>query len=155
MGSVIYKALASRLGLTPKERFYSLLAVGSLAAWFGFIGAAWLGIPGAAESQLFGVEPLLVIGLMIGESQKHGIPKLFAGTGIVTGLTFAAGALLEANPSGGLWILLVFLTPSLVMMIFAARGLRRNWAAAIAGGDIWRAPLPPGTIQGEAQESQK
>jgi len=143
IGTVIYRAVANRLGLTPRERLYSLLAVGAISAWFGLFWASWLGIPGAADAARFGVEPLLVIGLMIGESQRHGIPRMLGGTAIVAGVTFAATALLEANPTGGLWIFMVCITPAIILMAVATRRMRNDWSAAIAGGDVWQAPLPP------------
>lgn len=142
VGSVIYRFVANRLGLTPRERLYSLLAVGSIVAWFGLFWASWLGIPGAEDAARFGVEPLLVIGLMIGETQRYGIPKMAGGTVIVAGVTYVATTLLEANPTGGLWIFLMCLTPAIILMAVATRRMTNDWEAAIAGGDRWRAPLP-------------
>jgi hypothetical protein len=143
VGTVIYRAVANRLGLTPRERLYSLLAVGAISAWFGLFWASWLGIPGAADAARFGVEPLLVIGLMIGESQRHGISRMLGGTAIVAGVTFAARALLEANPTGGLWVFLLCVTPAVIMMALATKRMRHEWSAAIAGGDTWQSSLPP------------
>jgi hypothetical protein len=143
IGTVIYRAVANRLGLTPRERLYSLLAVGAITAWFGLFWASWLGIPGAADAARFGVEPLLVIGLMIGESQRRGIPKMLGGTAIVAGVTFAASTLVEANPTGGLWIFMVCITPAIILMAVATRRMRDDWSAAIAGGDLWQAPITP------------
>jgi hypothetical protein len=143
VGTFIYRAVANRLGLTPRERLYSLLAVGSISSWFGLFWATWLGVPGAADADRFGVEPLLVIGLMMAESQREGIPKMLGGTAIVAAVTFAGSVLIEANPAGALWIFLVLLIPSLILMVSATRQMQKNWAGAITGGDRWGAPLPP------------
>lgn len=147
VGTVIYKAVANRLGLTPRERLYSLLAVGSISAWFALFWASWLGVPGAGDADRFGVEPLLVIGLMIGESQRYGIPKMLGGTAIVAVVTFVASILIEANPGGAFWIFLLCLIPSALLMFAATKEMKKNWAAAIAGGDLWETPLPPGKPQ--------
>lgn len=147
VGTFIYQRVANAFGLTPRERLYSLLAVGAIVAWFGLFWATWLGIPGAGEAERFGVEPLLVIGLMIGESQRVGIPKMLAGTTLVTSVSFIAHALLEANPAGSLWIFALCLTPAIVLMVLAHRRMTAEWTEAIKGGDRWGNTLHRSTMQ--------
>jgi len=154
VGTVIYRASANRLGLTPKERLYALLAVGAISTWAVLFWASWLGFPGAADAARFGVEPLLVTGLMIGESQRVGIPKMLGGTAIVAGVTFAASSLLAANPTGGLWVFIVCITPAIILMAFATRRMRKEWSAAIAGGDVWHIPRSTGSASAEKRKEQ-
>lgn len=137
VGTLIYSAVSERLGLTPRERLYSLLAVGSIVAWFGLFWAEWLGLPGAAEANQFGFEPLLVIGLMIGETQRFGLWRMLAGTTLVTAIVWGAETLILLNPLGTWWALLGGLG---IAGIFAMAGvvrLRREWRIALLGGDQW------------------
>ena len=142
VGTVIYRAVAKTMGLTPRERLYSLLAVGSIVSWFGLFWASWLGIPGAEAAERFAVEPLLVIGLMIGETQRFGLGRTLGGTAIVGVVTWCAQVLFEANPSGAWWIFVVLLIPATVLMVFATRSMVAEWRAAIAGGEVWGTPRP-------------
>jgi hypothetical protein len=146
VGTLIYSAVSEKLGLTPRERLYSLLAVGSIAAWFGLFWAEWLGLPGAAEANQFGFEPLLVIGLMIGETQRFGLWRMLAGATLVTAVVWGAETLVALIPAGE-WIALagaLILSASLY-----GRGIirmRAEWALAIQGGTRWGgSPLPPKT----------
>lgn len=135
IGTVIYRLVADRLGLTPRQRLYSMLAVGAIVSWFGLFWAEWLGVPGAERAHEFGVEPLLVIGLMMGEMVRYGIPRMLAGSVLVFALAWGVSVLAASSPLlagaalvGGLAIATAFFA------IGAAR-VRREWAMAWAGGD--------------------
>ena len=143
IGTFIYRWVADYLNLTPRERLYSLLAVGGIVSWFGLFWASWLGIPGAEQAEMFGVEPLLVIGLMMGETQRFGIIRMLAGTTLVTAVTWGANYLLVNNPGGVWWVLMVSLVPAAILMVLASRSLVRDWRGAVAAGDRWGARMPP------------
>lgn len=144
VGTLIYSAVSEKLGLTPRERLYSLLAVGSIVAWFGLFWAEWLGLPGAAEANQFGFEPLLVIGLMIGETQRFGIWRMLAGATIVTTVVWGSEALIALFPAGQ-WIALGgALVISAGLYAMGIIRMRAEWVSAIQGGDQWgRKPAPP------------
>lgn len=143
IGTFIYRWVADYLNLTPRERLYSLLAVGGIVSWFGLFWASWLGIPGAAQAEMYGVEPLLVIGLMMGETQRFGIIRMLAGTTLVTAVTWGANYLLVNNPGGVWWVLMVSLVPAAILMVLASRSLVRDWRGAVAAGDRWGTRMPP------------
>jgi hypothetical protein len=146
VGTLIYSAVSERLGLTPRERLYSLLAVGSIVAWFGLFWAEWLGLPGAAEANQFGFEPLLVIGLMIGETQRFGLWRMLAGSTIVTTVVWGSETLIDLFPAGQ-WIALGgALVISAGLYAMGIIRMRAEWVSAIQGGDQWgRQPVPPAT----------
>lgn len=143
IGTFIYRWVADYLNLTPRERLYSLLAVGGIVSWFGLFWASWLGIPGAEQAEMYGVEPLLVIGLMMGETQRFGITRMLAGTTLVTAVTWGANYLLVNNPGGVWWVLLVSLVPAAILMVLASRTLTKDWRGAVAAGDRWGTRMPP------------
>lgn len=138
IGSVIYKWSANFLGLSPKQAFFSLLSVGSIAAWFGSFWASYLGIPGAAEIEKFALEPLLVVGLLIGETARFGIVKTLAGTGFVTLATLVVLSLVS-NSVIPIWAAYA-LTASLfaVSLAVAFKKVKRDWFAAVEGGSRYR-----------------
>ena len=125
------------MGLSPKQAFYSLLAVGSLAAWFGLFWASYLGVPGAVEVEGFALEPLLVVGLMIGETARFGATRTIAGATLVCvagwGITSLVGAGLISTLAAYA-ITLVLLTAG---MIFAFRHVKKGWDAAVKGSIRW------------------
>ena len=143
IGTFIYRWVADYLNLTPRERLYSLLAVGGIVSWFGLFWASWLGIPGAEQAEMYGVEPLLVIGLMMGETQRFGIIRMLAGTTLVNAVTWGANYLLVNNPGGVWWVLMVSLVPAAILMVLASRSLVRDWRGAVAAGDRWGTRMPP------------
>ena len=137
VGAFIYKRVANFMGLSPKQAFYSLLAVGSLAAWFGLFWASYLGVPGAVEVEGFALEPLLVVGLMIGETARFGPTRTIAGATLVCvagwGITSLVGAGLISTLAAYA-ITLVLLTAG---MIFAFRHVKKGWDAAVKGSIRW------------------
>ena len=137
VGAVIYRTIADSLGLARKERFYSLLAVGSIASWFGLFWATYLGIPGAAAVAAYPIEPLIVIGLMIGETVRYGALRTALGAAVVFAVTAAAAFLIDGDP--GLTPVVVTVAMMLVagaVAVSLAR-IRREWAIALKGGDRW------------------
>jgi hypothetical protein len=135
IGYAIYQLVAKFLGLTPKQRLYSLLIVGSISSWFGLFWAEWLGIPGAEAAHSFGVEPLLVIGLLIAETARYGIPKMLTGASIVVVTTLLTMIVME-QVGGYDWIVLLTLIAVLAIPVaFALRRVRRGWLMALYGGE--------------------
>jgi len=137
VGAVIYRRISDAMGLSKKERLYSLLAVGSIAAWFGLFWATWLGIPGAAEVAAYPIEPLIVIGLMIGETVRYGPVRTAVGSAVVFAVTAAAASVIQTRPA---------LTPvvlAVAMLVVAAVigqsliAINREWRIALRGGDRW------------------
>lgn len=137
VGAVIYRTVADSLGLSKKERLYSLLAVGSIASWFGLFWATYLGVPGAAAVAAYPIEPLIVIGLMIGETVRYGFVRTAAGSTVVFAVTAVAAEMIGSKPE---------MTPLVVAaaMAFVAAvigvsliRIRREWKVALAGGDMW------------------
>lgn len=137
IGAAIYKWAANFLGLSPKQAFYSLLAVGSITAWFALFWADYFGLPGAEVVNLYVLEPLLVVGLMIGETARFGPVRMLLGAILVA----TSGIALTSAVSMG--ILLPWVAYLLVVVLFALgirHGLRkvhRGWEAAVAAGQRW------------------
>lgn len=139
IGAFVYKRAADFMGLSPKQAFYSLLAVGSIAAWFGLFWASYLGIPGAAQVEGFALEPLLVVGLMIGETARFGAIRTIIGATLVGVAGWSITSLVSTgvlSTVAGYLIAAVFLVAGL---IYAFRGVRRGWDAAVAGSSRWDA----------------
>lgn len=140
VGTLVYRSVAEKLGLTPRERLYALLAVGAISGWFGLFWAEWLGIPGAAEANLYGFEPLLVIGLMIGETQRFGLWRMLAGATIVTAATWGAETLIAVHPQGTWWALAAGIGVAGFLWFIGAIRIRKEWHSALASGDSWGKP---------------
>lgn len=137
VGSTIYRSIADSLGLSKKERLYSLLAVGSIASWFGLFWATYLGIPGAAAVAAFPIEPLIVIGLMIGETVRYGVIRTALGSTVVFTVTASAAYVIDRDPQ--MTPVVVAAAMALVAAIIAASLVRvkREWRIALEGGDKW------------------
>lgn len=137
VGSTIYRSIADSLGLSKKERLYSLLAVGSIASWFGLFWATYLGIPGAAAVAAFPIEPLIVIGLMIGETVRYGVIRTALGSTVVFTVTASAAYVIGRDPQ--MTPVVVAAAMALVAAIIAASLVRvkREWRIALEGGDKW------------------
>lgn len=137
VGSMIYRSIADSLGLSKKERLYSLLAVGSIASWFGLFWATYLGIPGAAAVAAYPIEPLIVIGLMIGETVRYGVVRTAAGSTVVFTVTAAAAYVIGNDP--GKTPVVVAAAMAFVAAVMGASliRVRREWQIAIDGGDRW------------------
>lgn len=137
VGSSVYRLLADKLGISHRERLTVLLATGSLVSWFGLFWAGWLGIPGAATVASYPIEPLIVIGLMIGETVRYGLARTAAGSAVVFAVTAAAAWVMERNP--GLTVPVVAAAMLLVAVIIAASlvRVRREWTIALRAGDRW------------------
>lgn len=139
IGAFVYKRVADFMGLSPKQAFYSLLAVGSLVAWFGLFWASYFGVPGAAQVESYALEPLLVVGLMIGETARFGAIRTIAGATLVGASGWAITSLVSSgviSTFGGYFIAVILLTAGL---IYAFKGVKRGWEAAVAGSSKWAA----------------
>lgn len=143
-GAGIYRAIADSLGLSPKERFYALLAVGSIASWFGLFWAQYLGIPGAAEVAAYAVEPLIVIGLMIGETARYGIARTAAGSVVVYAVTAGAAAVIAQRPGATGYVVAAAMAIVAGIIGVSLIRIRREWAIALAAGDKWG--VTPGNL---------
>lgn len=137
LGSWIYRTVADSLGISGKERLYALMAVGSLASWFGLFWAGWLGIPGAAAVAAYPIEPLIVIGLMIGETVRFGVLRTLAGSAVVFVVTAVAARTLEARPELTYAVLAASLLAAVAIIGASLIRVRHEWAVALQGGDRW------------------
>lgn len=134
VGTLIYRAVEKPLGLTPRQRHYSILAVGAIVSWFGLFWAEWLGVPGAELAYQFGVEPLLFIGLMIAETMRSGPAKMFGGTAIVVAVTLGLSLTASMAPQFLWLVFLAVVAVSAVLIIRAIGPMRGRWYAALAAG---------------------
>ena len=131
LGTLVYNWVSKYVGLTPKQRLYSIMIVASIASWFGLFWADWLGIPGAEIAQQYAVEPLLVTGLMIAETIRRGVPKMIGGSTVVISVTFAAQWLIATHPRGGLFVVLGVLAIAAALVGYAAGELRKSWLTVL------------------------
>ena len=83
IGTEIYKRVSRWFLLTPRQETHAILIVGGISSWFALFWADWIGIPGAAATNEYSLEPIIVIGLMILESSRIGYRKSFGGTALV------------------------------------------------------------------------
>ncbi|AVG23061.1 poly-gamma-glutamate biosynthesis protein CapC [Pontimonas salivibrio] len=143
IGAVIYRAVARYVGLSPKQRLYSIMIVSAIASWFGLFWADWWGIPGAEIAQQYAVEPLLVTGLMVSETVRRGIPRMLGGGVLVVGLTFVAQWLLAEHPRGGLFVILGLVALVVWAFGFAAGAMRNTWIRVLRESDHY-GPDNPG-----------
>jgi hypothetical protein len=137
VGAFIYKRVANFMGLSPKQAFYSLLVVGSLVAWFGLFWASVLGIPGTEQVESFALEPLLVVGLLIGETARFGAIRTVAGAALVGIAGWGITSLVSFGVISTLaayFITVVLLTAGIM---FAFKEVKRGWDAAVAGSSRW------------------
>lgn len=137
IGSLIYRSIADSLGLSNKERLYALLAVGSIASWFGLFWATYLGIPGAAAVAAYPIEPLIVIGLMIGETVRYGVVRTLVGSAVVLTVTMVAADFIRSDPAKTGAVLaaaMVFVAAVIGMSLVR---INREWKVALRGGDRW------------------
>jgi hypothetical protein len=157
IGTLIFRLVERALGLTPRQRLYSLMAVGAIVSWFGLFWAEWWGVPGAEIAHGFAVEPLLIIGLMMGEMVRFGIPRMLSGSALVFGLTWLAYYLSVAHPASSAGVLVAALLISLAFMVWGYRNLSREWTFSLRGGNRWaqRAPVGTKVEKPKAKESRK
>ena len=148
IGTLIYRLVERALGLTPRQRLYSLLAVGAIVSWFGLFWAQWLGIPGAEQAHLFAVEPLLVIGLMMGEMVRWGIPRMLAGSTMVFLVVLGVAFVVTTYPQWSLAALAVVMGLSALVFAHGAKAVRREWHEAIVGGSSYTGSLGQTTRKG-------
>lgn len=138
VGALIARYVSNRMALTPRQRLYAILVVSSIASWFGLFWLDWLGLDAARFQSEFGVETLLVIGLMINEIIKVGPTRAYGGAAMVLALTavanwaFITGGTLE-------WILLAVVAIALATLYgFALKAERAKWKLALEAGSTWR-----------------
>lgn len=137
LGSLIYRGIADSLGLSKKERLYSLLAVGCIASWFGLFWAEYLGVPGAAQVAEYPVEPLIVIGLIIGETVRYGFVRTAAGSTVVFGVTAIAADLLIRRPESTAVVVIAAMAFVVAVIGVSLIRIRREWKIALEGGNRW------------------
>ncbi len=98
-GTYIYRWVARWLWLTPRQELHTILIVGGIVAWFGLFWAQFLGDSGAIALNKYSLEPLIVVGLMLLEGARMGLPKALGGTAIVSVITLG-GIWLEQQSAG-------------------------------------------------------
>ncbi|MEY5146294.1 MAG: hypothetical protein RL224_608, partial [Actinomycetota bacterium] len=93
----------------------------------------------AAQVESYALEPLLVVGLMIGETARFGAIRTIAGATLVGASGWAITSLVSSgviSTFGGYFIAVILLTAGL---IYAFKGVKREWEAAVAGSSKWAA----------------
>lgn len=136
-GAVVARRATRLLALSPRQRLYAILVVGSISSWFGLYWLDRLGIPGAQFHTVFGVETLLVIGLLISENVRLGPARAYGGAAIVTAVTAAVDW--SSRQELPLRAAVVAAAILFVAALFW-RGLRSQqdlWRRAIVAGDRW------------------
>lgn len=137
VGSIIFRWAAPKFGLTPRQQFHLALMIGGLVSWFGIFWAERAGMSGATTPAQFAIEPLIVVGLIMMESVRHGLPRSIGGLGIVLGIVVATEWLLGP---GADWALPGFLAIGLALIALWTPGTLRmvkGWRAARAAGEQW------------------
>lgn len=84
-GTLVYRFLRRYVMLTPRQELHVILVVGGIVGWFGLFWAQYLGLSGAGLPYSYALEPLIVIGLMILEGVRMGLPRALSGTAISLG----------------------------------------------------------------------
>lgn len=120
LGTFIYRAVRRYVTLTPRQEIHVILVVGGIVGWFGLFWAQYLGLSGAGLPYSYALEPLIVIGLMILEGVRIGLPRALGGTAISLGVV-AASVWLCAQPVG------VFLLGHLGIALLVAVALGFGW----------------------------
>lgn len=137
LGAWIGRFVSIRLGLTPRQRLYSILVVSSITTWFALFWLGWLGVEAANTLSTFGVETLLVVGLMINEIIKLGPMRAYAGASVVLVLTAATFWSFTQPPLVFGLVLAAVLAVIAVLLGFGLRGERDRWRQAIEAGRNW------------------
>lgn len=137
IGSVIFRWAAPKFGLTPRQQFHLALMVGGLVSWFGIFWAERAGFSGASTPAQFAIEPLIVVGLIMMESVRHGLARSMGGLGIVLAMVVFATWLLG---DGSAWAVPGFIAILVAVLAIWTPGtirMVRGWRAARAAGEQW------------------
>lgn len=137
-GAWIAKRVSNKLALTPRQRLYAILVVASIASWFGLFWLDYLGLSAAQFQSEFGVETLLVIGLMINEIIKVGATRAYGGAGIVLLLTAAANWAFNTGGATELAVLAGVAIVIIALFGYAIRQEHAKWNLALEAGAKWR-----------------
>lgn len=134
LGTFVYRAVRRYVTLTPRQEMQVILVVGGIVGWFGLFWAQFFGLSGAGLPYAYALEPLIVIGLMILEGVRIGLPRALSGTAISLGAIALSAWLCQQA-------LQVFLLGHLALAMVIAvcfaigwRELRRGIAAAELAG---------------------
>jgi hypothetical protein len=138
LGAWIVRLVDQLMGLTPRQRHFSILIVGGIVSWFGLFWAEWLGIPGVELVNQFSVEPLLVIGLMIGEVTRFGVLRTLGGMSIVVISTLLVTYVGTEFPGYQFVALLIVAGVAAGLAVHGLRQVRSDWYDALAGGDQYQ-----------------
>lgn len=133
-GTFVYRLARKFVTLTPRQEIQVIMVVGGIVGWFGLFWARYFGISGAAIPDSYALEPLIVIGLMVLEGVRMGMPKALGGTAIVLAIV-ATSAWLCTLPV--MWFLLghVAIGAGIATAIgFGWRRVKRGVSAAITAG---------------------
>lgn len=136
-GAVIARRATRLLALSPRQRLYSILVVGSIVSWFGLYWLDWLGLPGAQFHTVFGVETLLVIGLLISENVRLGAARTYGGAAIVTSGTAVASWSMSQHATVQLAVGVALLVVITALFWWGLRSQQDLWRRAVLAGDRW------------------
>ena len=134
IGTYVYRGLRRYVTLTARQEMHVILVVGGIVGWFGLFWAQFFGLSGAGVPYAYGLEPLIVIGLMVLEGVRMGLPRALGGTAISLGAVSASSWLCQQS-------LQVFLFGHIVLALLAALAVAYGWqevrrginAAIVAG----------------------
>lgn len=134
IGAVIVKFVSDKMALTPRQRLYSVLVVSSIVSWFGLYWLEFFGVEAASQLSQYGVETLLVIGLLVNELVKLGPARAYGGAAIVLLVTAVVSWAL-----GQQTVVLIVVLAAVVawLALTFTRGVfeqRALWQRAIAAG---------------------
>lgn len=137
-GAWIVSRVDELMGLTPRQRHFSILIVGGIVSWFGLFWAERLGIPGIELINQYSVEPLLVVGLMIGEVTRFGVLRTLGGMSLVVISTLLVTYLGIEFP-GFQWVgLIIVAAVAISLAIYGLKEVRHDWYDALSGGDEYQ-----------------
>lgn len=128
---------STRMSLSPRQRLYSILIVGAIVSWFGLFWLDWLGLNAAAFQSQFGVDTLLVIGLMTSEIVRLGAARAYGGSAIVITLTALATWAMSDTSTLAFWTIAAIFATIGVLLWWGIRSQRDIWHHALVAGDRW------------------
>jgi hypothetical protein len=133
LGTFVVRIVTRYISLTPRQLTHATLAVGGILSWFGLFWVEWLGIAGASTPNAFPLEPLVVVGLMIMEGVKHGLPRALGGAGIMVAALLGFSWMLQ---SGVPHLLVAAAAAPIVLTGLRpmAKRIKSEWIMAEEGG---------------------
>jgi hypothetical protein len=136
--AVLTKRLATRVILTPRQRFHAAFLLGALAAWTGLYWGTRFGWGPAIEANQYALEPLLAVGLLAADMGRNAVRAWRPVLALTVTTAFVAGVVVLVEVDGPLgWPVAaaaaLVVVPTLVVLPAVSR-LRRSWTNAVALG---------------------